>query len=198
MARPVDLEKRAEIGQRAVEALQELGLEASMTQLADAIGVKRPTLLYHYPTRAAILENALAQMLTEQAGFVIERMEREAHPIDQLFAQIRAVHEYHAGREARVLFLTQALAGSGAANTDRLIAMGNMAMESRRQIMAERCRAAIREGTMAECDVDALIRLVRSLIDGLMVQRVMTRCDLAPLHAFIWERFLAPLKLAPR
>ena len=49
--------------------------------------------------------------------------------------------------------------------------------------LAERVRAA--EGTY------------RALVDGLMVQRVMTDVDLAPVHAFIWDHLLAPLKLTP-
>ena len=32
--------------------------------------------------------------------------------IDRLYAQLRAVHEYHHGREARVVFLSQAIAAN--------------------------------------------------------------------------------------
>ncbi len=197
MARPVDLEKRADLGRRALDALQQLGLEASMTQLADAVGVKRPTLLYHFPSRSAIVEAALTELLTEQAIFVMAQMDRHPHPVDALFVQILAVHAFQAGREPRVMFLTQAIAAGGDERTERIIQIGNQAMEARRQLMGRRCRDAIAAGEMVECDVGSLIRVVRGFIDGLVVQRVMTGCDLAPIHDFIWERVLGPLKLPP-
>lgn len=175
--------------------MQALGLSASMTQIAEQVGVKRPTLLYHFPNRASIVESALQEMLAEQAVFVISEMEKHEHPIDQFFAQIRAVHTYQSGREDRVMFLTQALASAGTERTEQIIQIGNQAMEARRRLMAERCRAAIEAGTMVECDVDALIRVVRSFVDGLVLQRVMTQCDLAPIHAFVWEHVLRPLKV---
>lgn len=182
---------------RAIDALQRLGLETSMTQLAAELEVKRPTLLYHFPNRAAIVESALGEILGEQALFVIERMEAHEHPIDQLYAQICAVHEFHHGKEARILFLTQMVAMSGTDRTAQIIEVGNMAFEARRQLMGRRLRDGIAAGTVAECDVDSLIRIVRSFNDGLLVQRMMTGCDLAPIHEFIWEHVLSPLKLEP-
>lgn len=197
MARPVDREKRRELARRAVEALQELGLGASMTQLAAALGVKRPTLLYHFPTKAAIVEHALEDLLAEQAVFVIERQEQHAHPIDQLFAQIVATHEFHHGKEARVLFLTQLLATAGTERADQILHVGNMAFEARRQVMGQRLRDGIARGTVRPHDTDALIAVVRSFNDGLIIQRVMLGADLAPIHAFIWEHVLRPLKIEP-
>jgi hypothetical protein len=35
---------------------------------------------------------------------------------------------------------------------------------------------------------------VRALNDGLLVQRVMSGMSLEPVHAFVWEQLLAPLK----
>ena len=51
------------------------------------------------------------------------------------------------------------------------------------------------ENLVADCDADSLIRICRAAIDGLMVQRVMMQCDLAPVHKLLWEGLLAPLKL---
>ncbi|MBX3269970.1 MAG: TetR/AcrR family transcriptional regulator [Sandaracinaceae bacterium] len=197
MARPVEHEKRRELAQRAVEALERLGIEASMTDLAQALGLKRPTLLYHFPSKSAIVEQALADLLAEQARFVIARQEEHAHPIDQLFAQIVATHEFHHGKESRVLFLSQLIATGGTERAAALMHVGNMAFEARRQLMAARLRAGIAAGTVAPHDVDALISVVRSFNDGLIIQRVMLGADLAPIHAFIWEHVLSPLKREP-
>ena len=165
-----------------------------MTQIASELGVKRPTLLYHFPTRTAIVEAALADLLAEQAAYVIERIEAEAHPVDQLYAWLRATHAFHDGGEARVLFLTQMVAAAGSARTRAIIEIGNVAFEGRRRQMAQRLRAGIDAGSVAPCDVDSLIRIIRGFNDGLIVQRMMTGCDLAPIHRFIWDHVLSPLK----
>lgn len=178
-----------------MDALRTLGLEASTTQLAAELGIKRPTLLYHFPTRAAIVEAALEELLAEQAVGVIAAQEQHDHPIDQLYAQIVSTHAFHHGNEARVLFLTQLVSSAGSERTQQIMDVGNMAFEARRQLMAKRLRAGIEEGRVVDCDVNALISIVRSFNDGLMVQRVMLGCDLKPIHEFIWKHVLEPLKI---
>ncbi len=193
MGRPVDHAKRHALARRAVEVLKARGLDLSNQALADELGIKRPTLLYYFPTKREIVEHALEALLFEQAQFVIAQMEAEDHPLRQLHAQVRAVHAFHDGREERVVFLSQAIAASGIDHSSRFIEIGNLAFEAQREIMRQRLRRAIDEGRMRECDVESLIRLIRSTVDGLMVQRVMTGCDLAPVHEFIWDHVLSPL-----
>lgn len=195
MARPVDIEKRREIGAKAVEFLTEHGLDTSMAKLAEGLGLKRPTLLYYFPDRIAIFEQALAELLAEQAVFVVGQMAAHEHPIDQLFAQVKAVHAFHHEREERVLFLTQALAVGGKERTKNIVNIGNLAFETHRQALTQRIRDGIAAGQIADCDADSLIRICRATIDGLMVQRVMMQCDLAPVHKLLWDGLLAPLKL---
>jgi AcrR family transcriptional regulator len=197
MARPQETEKRHALATRAVAVLQREGLGISMTRLAEALSVKRPTLLYHFPTRAHILEIALEDLLREQAGYVLGRIAEHAHPIDQLYAQVRAVHAFHHGREERIVFLTQAIATSDGARMADIIEVGNRVFEPHRRFAAERIRRGIRDGTVAPCDPDALIALVRSVIDGLLVQRVMTGLDLEPAHQLLWAQLLRPLKRPP-
>lgn len=197
MARPPEPEKRLALARRAVEVLQREGLELSMTRLAEALEVKRPTLLYHFPTRAHIVEVALEDLLREQAAFVLARMAEHDHPVDRLEAQIRAVHAFHRGREARVVFLSQAIAANAGPRFEAIVALGNRVFAPHRQAAAEAIRAGVAEGTVEPVDADALVALVRALIDGLLVQRVMTGLDLAPVHALLVERLLRPLKRSP-
>lgn len=193
MARPAQPEKRRDLAMQAIEVMQAEGVDIPMSRLAEAMGIKRPTLLYHFPTRGHIAEMALAAVLTEQAIFVLARIEEHEHPIDRLYAQVRAVHEFHDGREAKLLFLAQAIA-TGAARMAEILDVGNQVFEMHRQDAANRIRAGIEEGTVMPCDADAVVCLVRSVIDGLMVQRVMTGLDLGPIHELLWTQLLRPLK----
>jgi TetR/AcrR family transcriptional regulator len=197
MARPAEPEKRHELARRAVDVFARRGFDAPMSRIADDLGVKRPTLLYHFPTRARIVETALQDLLVEQAAFVLARIEEHEHPIDRLYAQVRAVHEFHHGREGRILLLTQAVAASGGRMAE-IIDIGNRVFEAHRRAAADRIREGIREGTVAPCDADALVSLVRAVIDGLMVQRLMTGADLAPVHDLLWTHVLLPLKTSAK
>lgn len=194
MARPAEHEKRAELARDAVEVLQREGVELSMAALADALGIKRPTLLYHFPTKAHIVETALVELLVEQAAFVMARVAAEEHPIDRLYAHMRAIHAFHHGREARVVFLTQAIAATAGARLPEILQAGEAVFEAQRHDIVARIRAGIRAGAVQPCNPEALFAAVRALNDGLLVQRVMSGAPLEPVHAFVWEQMLAPLK----
>jgi len=197
MARTADPQRRRALAERALAVLQAEGLDLPNATLAERLELKRPTLLYYFPTKAAIFEEIFAAMFTEQVAFVLARMAEHPHPLDKLDAQIRAVHAFHHGREDRVVFLTQAIASLGGEAARRFAELGNQAFEAHRQALKVSLREAILDGRMQDCDVEALIRLVRSTVDGLMVQRFMTGCDLAPVHDFFKSTVLDPLKTEP-
>ncbi|MBL8677538.1 MAG: TetR/AcrR family transcriptional regulator [Myxococcales bacterium] len=198
MARPPEPEKRLALAREAVAVLQRDGVDVPIAQLADALGVKRPTLLYHFPSRSQIVECALEELLVEQWHFVTARIERVAHPIDRLYAQVRAIHEFHGmheDREARLVFLTQALAATAGARITEIVERAAQVFESTRRANAERIRQGIRDGIVVPCDADAIVQLVRAITDGLVLQRVTERTDLAPVHDALWRHVLSPLKI---
>jgi AcrR family transcriptional regulator len=197
VARAPDSDKRLDLARKAALVLQEQGLALPAEQLARALGMKRPTLLYYFPTYADIVETALIALLTEQAMFVTAEVERHEHPLDRLFAQLRAVHAFHQGKEARVVFLTQAIAATSGARVSEILQRGAGVFEAFRRGAADRVRAGIAAGVVAPCDADALVDVVRALIDGLMLQRVTGGGALEPAHDLVWRNLLAPLKITP-
>ncbi|MCU0676542.1 MAG: TetR family transcriptional regulator [Myxococcota bacterium] len=197
MARPLDHDKRRTLAREAVTVMQREGADVSMTRLAEALGLKRPTLLYHFPTRAQIVETALEEMMMAQAAFVLGRIAQESHPLRRLYAQVRAVHEFQHGNEARLVFLTQALAATGGERMKELVHGAAKIFEAHRRANADRIRAGIEAGLVAPCDPDALVQLVRAVIDGLMLQRVTEGIELEPVHRLLWENLLAPLARDP-
>lgn len=194
MARPPEPEKRRELARRAARVLQREGLQISAARLADALEIKRPTLLYHFPDHGSILEVALEDLLVEQSVFVLAKINEHEHPIDRLYAQLRAVHEFHEGREARVVFLSQAIAATSGSRLPEILAAGTRVFEAHRRDAADRIRRGIKEGIVAPCDADALVVLVRSMIDGMLLARVTSGVELKKVHDFVWDHVLAPLK----
>ena len=198
MARLPEPEKRSALAAAAVDVLQREGTDVSMSRLADALDVKRPTLLYHFPTKADLVQHALVELLTDQAIFVLARIELHEHPIDRLFAQMRAIHAFHHGREGRVVFLTQAIAATAGERIGAILDAASQVFEAHRLAAVDLVRRGITAGTVAPCDPDALVATCRALTDGLMVQRVLAGGDLDNVHQLVWEQLLAPLKIADR
>ena len=143
MARPREQGKRAEIAERAVAVLEREGLGISTEQLARAIGVKRPTLIYHFPTHTHVIEAVLATLLAEQMAFVETRVEKHSHPIDRLYARLLAVAEFHRGREARMLFLSQAVAVAGGPRAVEIVKRASEFFELDRRAMVARVERGI-------------------------------------------------------
>lgn len=197
MSRPPDHGRRLELATRAAEILEKEGLGLSTERLAAALGIKRPTLLYHFPTHGHVIETALVALMSEQAAVVTREVERHAHPIDRLFAQMQAVHAFHAGREHRIVFLSQAIATLGGARGQEIVQRGVEVFAAFREAAAARVREGIARGEVQPCDADALVVTMRALTDGLMLQRVTDGIDLQAAHALVWAQLLAPLKRVP-
>ncbi len=197
MPRPPATAKRLDLARRAVGVLQREGVDVSHTRLAEALGIKRPTLLYHFPTRGHLAELALEDLLREQTAYVLPRILACDHPLDALYENVLAVHEFHAGREGRLLFLAQAIATCGEQRMGEIIDVGNRVFAAYRQAAADQIRAGIAAGTIHPVDADALNAVVRAVMDGLVVQRVMTGLDLGPVHDLLWTHLLEPLKRDP-
>ena len=129
---------------------------------------------------------------------MLQQVDQFSHPIDRLYAQLCAVHAFHHGSEQRIVFLTQAIAATGGAQMQAIIEVGERVFEPHRRAAAERLREGIKAKTVAECDTDALMALVRAAQDGLLVQRLMNGIELAPVHEFLWKQVLSPLKRTPK
>lgn len=198
MPRSPEIEKRGALATAAVEVLHREGVDVSMARLAEALEIKRPTLLYHFPTKADVVEHALVLLLTEQAAFVLLEVEKHAHPIDKLFAQLRAVHAFHHQREGRMVFLTQAVAATAGERLPHILEAAGQVFEGHRLAHIARLTEGIEQGLVAPCDPEALVATCRALTDGLMLQRVMTGRDLGAVHTFIWENILSPLRRSER
>jgi AcrR family transcriptional regulator len=194
MARPREIEKTRELALRAAAVLEREGLTISMERLARELDLKRPTLLYHFPTLSHIIELALTDLLLAQAAHVELRVERKAHPIDRLYARLLAIDEFHRAREGRLLFLTQAIAVTGGKRVGEILAAASGLFDAARRDMVRRIERGIEEGIVQPCDARALVSLLRSVIDGLTIQRVTAPGSVASVHRMVWERVLLPLK----
>ena len=98
MPRRPDLERRQQLARQAFDVLRTRGMQTSMRELADAIGVKRPTLYFYFPDLGAVFESVLDQMYREITTEITTKAMQEAHPLDRLRAVVDATLAFHRER----------------------------------------------------------------------------------------------------
>lgn len=197
MARPPDLEKKKDLARRAAAVLEKHGLTISTEELARRLEINRTTLLYHFPTYADVIQTVLGDLLAEQAFFVEAKVREHDHPVDQIYARIRATHAFHEGHERRLLFLSQAVAVTGGPNVADIVKGATDLFEASRNALAEGLERGIEEGTVAPCDAKVVVSLARAVIDGLTFQRVTSTASIEPMQELFWTSVLLPLKRTP-
>lgn len=194
MARTKDHEKRASLALAAIEILEREGTSITVGELADKMGVKRPTLLYHFPTYTSIAEEAIKHYLIGAQQHVTKRLANVAHPIDRIYQHALAVAEYQRGKESRFMFLTQVIASSAGPRAPMVAQATAFFFEAHRSSMVKQLEEGIANGWVAPCSPSTIVLLVRAVIDGLMIQRVATKTNTTPVYEFLWDTVLLPLR----
>ena len=198
MARKPDIQKRKAIAAAAFQLMRDRGVHnTSMSDIAKAVGMKRPTLYWYFKDMSAIFEAVFLHILEDQAAFITKRVSGVSHPIDVLWAHMQAVHAYYDGQEDIVIFLFQLWGVSTSDDPGKAVDIIARYYIPRRKAAKALIRQGIEKGLVAPCDPDALVELCAALIDGLLVHKVQGNVAMQPMYDMVWERFLAPLKLSP-
>src|SRR5512143_4243042 len=114
MPRRPDLARRAELARAAFDVRRARGVHTSMRELADALGVKRPTLYFYFPDLGAVFETVLDETYRALAEHVLAAMQGIDHPLDRLRAVVDATISFHRERPQLIggLFQLWAVGGS--------------------------------------------------------------------------------------
>src|SRR5207245_9747833 len=99
MSRPPDLARRAQLAARAFDVIRARGVHrTTMSDLAAALGLKRPTLYFYFKDLGAVFEAVLEETQRLYFAHVTARVAGVAHPIDLVAAVRRATLEFNQGR----------------------------------------------------------------------------------------------------
>lgn len=198
MARPVDTERRAELARRAIEVLRERGVRrTSMSELAEALGVKRPTLYFYFQDLTALLYAAIEQEYREWFAKVSARVGGIEHPIAAIGELCVATVEHNRGRRDLVLVLFQ-LWAAGDADPEELLRRSRAVTAPLRAELVNRVRAGVDRKVVARCDPERVVDLVLAVLDGTLVQEVTRGVSGAAVVDELWERVLAPLMVTKK
>ncbi|HVK78867.1 MAG TPA: TetR/AcrR family transcriptional regulator [Kofleriaceae bacterium] len=198
MARPLDTQRRAELAHRALEVLRARGIgRTTMSELAEALGVKRPTLYFYFRDLTGLLHAALEDVYRAYFAHVSARVAGIDHPIVALGELARATVEFQRGRRDVVALLFQ-LWAAGDADPEEMFAKARAVNEPLRADLIARVEAGIARGVVEPCDAAAIVDLVMTVLDGTIVQEVTRGASGAAVVEELWQRVLAPLVRAER
>ena len=193
MPRRPDMARRTELAQRAFEVLRARGTGTSMRELADALGVKRPTLYFYFPDLGAVFETVLEQMYQELAEAVMSRVKQADHPLDRLRAVVDATLEYHRARPHLIGGLLQLWAVGGRDVASILDRERQVVIAGRAALVAD-LEGGISRGEVKPCDAVRVVDLVLAAVDGVLVHHVLGVARSADVSDELAARVLEPLR----
>jgi AcrR family transcriptional regulator len=172
MPRRPDLARRAELAKAAFDVLRARGMQTSMRELADALGLKRPTLYFYFPDLGAVFETVLEQMYQALTDAVLARVAEHAHPIDRLRAVIDATLAFHRDRPQLLHGLVQ-LWALGGRDLAVVLERERRGVLAAREAMIAELRAGIARKEVRPCKPERVIDLVLAFIEGAIVHHVI-------------------------
>lgn len=168
-----------------------------MSELAEALGVKRPTLYFYFPDLGAVFELVLDQTYRALAEHVIERTRAVAHPLDRLRAVVDATIAFHRERPQLIGGLFQLWAVGGRDFASVLDRERRVVVAARDALVAD-LRAGIARREVRPCDPDRIVDLVLAVVDGVLVQHVLGVARPDGVIAELADRVIEPLRVTSK
>jgi AcrR family transcriptional regulator len=193
MPRRPDLARRAELARAAFEVLRARGMQTSMRELADALGVKRPTLYFYFPDLHTVFETVLEQTYHQLAEAVIARTRSVDHPLDRLRAVVDATLAFHRERPQLIGGLFQLWAVGGRDFHSVLERERRIVVAARDALVAD-LRAGVARKEVRPCDPERIVDLVLAVVDGVLVHHVLGIARPDDVLAEMAARILEPLR----
>ena len=199
MARPVDLEKRAQLAVQAFEVLRARGVAATtMSDLAGELGLKRPTLHYYFRDLGEVYEAVLDENQKRLRALAAERLLGVEHPLDLLLGVVRVLHEHYRGRRDVAILIGQLMAARGSADPEEIVRRGRAFVAPIREALVERLQAGIEAGLVRECNPPEVVDLAIAACDGALLGRIMRDEDAEPVLVAIEHLVIDPLRTTPK
>jgi len=198
MPRPPDLARRAQLAARAFEVIRARGVHrTTMSDLAAALGIKRPTLYFYFKDLGAVFEAVLDETQRLYLAHITAHAAVAGHPLDLLAIVMRATIEFHQGKRDRIVLLFQ-LWAVGGADPDRVLARNRELIDPMRALLVKQIEAGVTRGQIAACDPAQLVELTLAVLDGALVHEVTRSSSALPIIDEFERRVLAPLRRRER
>jgi AcrR family transcriptional regulator len=197
MPRKPDLARRAELARAAYDVLRTRGVGTSMRELADALGVKRPTLYFYFPDVGAVFESVLEQTYQAHAELLVAKLRTLDHPLDRLRATVEVTMAFHRDRPHLIggLFQLWAVGGRDLAS---VMERGRRGLTALRDALVADLRVGIARKEVLPCDPERIVGLVLAVVDGVLVHQVLGIARPEGVVDELAERVIEPLRLTTK
>jgi AcrR family transcriptional regulator len=197
MPRRPDLVRRAELARAALDVLRTRGMQTSMRELADALGIKRPTLYFYFPDLGAVFESVLDQLYRTLTETVLAQVREHDHPIDRLRAVIDATLAFHRERPQLVAGLLQ-LWALGGRDLAVVLERERRGVLAARDALVADLRAGIARKEVRPCEPERIVDLVLAFVEGAVVHHVLGIARSDETTDELARRVLEPLRAQRR
>ncbi|HEU4731929.1 MAG TPA: TetR/AcrR family transcriptional regulator [Kofleriaceae bacterium] len=197
MPRRPDLARRAALARAAFEVLRTRGMQISMRELADALGIKRPTLYFYFPDLGAVFETVLDQMYQALTEAVLARVREREHPIDRLRAVIDGTLAFHRERPQLISGLVQ-LWALGGRDLSSVLERERRGVLAARDALVADLRVGIARREVRPCDPERIVDLVLAFIEGAVVHHMLGIARNDDATDELARRVLEPLRAQRR
>jgi AcrR family transcriptional regulator len=194
MPRRPDLARRAELAHHAFEVLRARGVQTSMAELADALGLKRPTLYFYFHDIGAVFETVLDQTYVALTELVLSRVKNLDHPLDRLRAVVDATISFHRERPQLIGGLFQ-LWAMGGRDFQTVLERERRAVMAARDALVADMRAGIANKQVRACDPERVVELVLAVVDGVLVHHVVGIARPEGVLEELADRIIEPLRV---
>ena len=197
MPRQFDAARRTALVEQTLDVLRARGVgRLTMSELATALGVKRPTLYFYFRDLSGLLLAAVEEVYRSYATHIVARLTPIEHPIAALGELARATVEYQRERRDLIVLLFQ-LWAAGDTDPELLLARSRAAGEILRADLVARVKAGIERGVVAPCDAERVVDLTLTVLVGTFVGAVTRTGSPAATVDELWRLVLAPLVVTP-
>ena len=193
MPRRPDLARRTDLALAAFEVLRARGVQISMRELADALGVKRPTLYFYFPDLGSVFETVLDQTYQAHSELVISKIRNLDHPLDRLRAVVDTTIAFHRERPQLIGGLFQ-LWAVGGRDFQALLDRERRIVVAARDALVADLRAGIARKDVRPCDPDRVVDLVLAVVDGVLVHHVLGIARPDGVIEELADRIIEPLR----
>jgi AcrR family transcriptional regulator len=197
MPRRPDLARRAELARAAFDVLRERGMQTPMRELADALGIKRPTLYFYFRDLGAVFETLLDPTIPALTETVLARARAHAHPIDRLCAVVDAALALHRDRPHLLAGFLQ-LWALGGRDPSSALDRARRGVRAACDTLVGELRVGIARKEVRACDPERIVDLVLAVVEGTAMHHALGMAPIDDAASELIRRVLEPLRAPGR
>ncbi|HUD93564.1 TetR/AcrR family transcriptional regulator [Sphingobium sp.] len=147
---------RRQILDEAERIFADIGYAAArLDHVADAVGIRRPSIIYHFPGKQQLYDEVEADIFSSMHAFVLNRMKGVTDPMAQLLTLLDAWLDFLVGRPTAARIIQRLIADS-AAHGDNPVRFSETALQDIEDVVA----AGVVSGQFQPVSAMVLLNLV--------------------------------------